>query len=92
MTTTNTVTVDLPTRFYQDHAGRDLPSGTVVKRLAKTTRVELDREAYDDLLSDARHYAGGAMDDMYADNFALASALIGSARATVRRLQAVPRP
>ncbi len=88
----DTVTVDVPTRFYEDHRGRDLPSGEVVKRLSRTTRVVLDRKAYDDLLSDAQHYAGSAMDDMYLDDFATASALIRSARATVKALRNTTRP
>lgn len=87
-----TVTVDVPHRFYEDHVGRDLPSGEVVKYLSRKVRVRLDRTAYDDLLSDAEHYGGGAMDDMYADDFASASALIQSAKATVRSLRAVDRP
>lgn len=87
-----TVRVDVPSRFYEDHVGRDLPSGSVVKRLSRTVRVDLDREGFDDLLSDAEHYASGAMDDMYADDFASASGLIRSAAATVRVLRAVSRP
>jgi hypothetical protein len=92
MTTTTTTTVDLPTRFYEDHCGRDLPGGVIIKTLSRTVRVELDRPTYDEILSDAQHYASGAMDDMYEDDFATASALIASAKATVRRLEAAPRP
>lgn len=87
-----TITVDVPHRFYEDHVGRDLPPGEVVKHLSGKVRVRLDRSAYDDLLSDARHYASGAMDDMYADDFPTASALIRSAKATLVRLRAVDRP
>src|SRR5690606_21042665 len=83
-----TITVDVPTRTYLDHAGRDLPSGEVVKTLYRHTRVVLDEAAYADLLSDAEHYASGAMDDMYQDDFATASALIASAKATVKALRA----
>jgi hypothetical protein len=93
MNNTPTVRVDVPARFFADHIGRDCSeSAVVVKRLARTVRVDLDRAAYDDLLSDAEHYGGGAMDDMYADDFASASGLIRSARATARALRAVGRP
>lgn len=87
-----TVVVDVPARFYADHVGRDLDSGWVVKHLARTSRVTLDAAAYDELLSDAEHYAGDAMSDMYADDFATASALIRSAAATVKALRAAGRP
>lgn len=87
-----TVVVDVPARFYEDHVGRDLDSGWVVKHLSRTTRVTLDAAAYDELLSDAEHYAGEAMADMYLDDFATASGLIRSARATVKALRAVERP
>lgn len=41
----NTVTVRLPARFYEEHAGRDLPSGVVVKRLAREVDVRLAARA-----------------------------------------------
>jgi hypothetical protein len=91
-TTTPTVTVDLPVRFYDDHVGRGLIAGTEVKRLARVVRVDLTAADYDELRSDADHYANGAMDDMYADDFASASALIQSAKATLKRLDAAQRP
>ena len=88
----HTVRVDLPQTFYDDHVGRDLDGGTEVKRLARKVRVDLDQDAYDEILSDAKHYAGGAMEDMYLDDFVTASAIIRSAKATAKALQAVERP
>lgn len=82
-------TVDLPARFHADHTARDLAGGTVVKRTARLVRVELDAASYDELLADARHYAAGA--DAGFDPAELGG-LIASARATVRRLLATPRP
>lgn len=90
--TAPTVTVDVPFTFHQDHVSRDLPGGTVVKRLARTVRVELDRETYDELLSDADHYAGDAMSEWVAEDFANAMGVVRSARATVKALRAVERP
>jgi hypothetical protein len=80
-----TVTVAVPPRFYDDHVARDLPGGTVVKRTARLVHVELDRAGYDELLADARYYAGDAMTEFAGDG---GLGLVGSARATVRRLLA----
>lgn len=76
---------DLPAPFYDDHVARALPAGVLVKRLARTVRVELDHESYDELLSDARHYAEAMGDAGYGD-----TGMIASARATMKRLQAAP--
>lgn len=84
-----TTTLDLPPRFYDDHVARDLPGGVVVKRTTRLVRVELNRAGYDELLADARHYAGDAMAE-YATDGGLG--LIASARTTVRRLLAAPHP
>jgi len=71
----------LPPRFYWDHVYRDLPAGVVVSETKRYVRVELTRDEYDDLLSDAKHYAYsmgvGGFDDR---------GLIASARATVKAL------
>jgi hypothetical protein len=50
------IDLDLPKRFYNDHRACGLPSGLKLKELSDKIRVRLDREAYDDLLDDARHY------------------------------------
>lgn len=81
------VIVDVPVRFYDDHVSRALRAGMVLKRLSKKTRVALDAESYDELLSDARHYADPSMGYAAED-----SGLFNSARATVRNLEAVERP
>jgi hypothetical protein len=75
--------VELPPRFYDDHVSRELPAGTEIHRTARLVTVELSREDYAELRSDAEHYAGGrasGFDD--PDLFGLVS----SARATLRRL------
>lgn len=85
-----TVIATVPERFYDDHVERDLPAGRVVKALSKNRlRVELDREAYDDLLSDARHYADPEGFDW---NDPFMRGVILSAKATVRALEKVERP
>lgn len=84
-----TITVDLPVRFYEDHVDRDLPAGTLIKQAVKFTRVELDREAYDDLLSDAEYYADSEGFDMREG---LMRGLVASARATIKKLRAVEPP
>lgn len=84
MHTTPTITrVTLPTRFYDDHDDRLLPSGTLVKRTRRSVTVDLDPEAFADLLSDARHYA-----DPVNGYAAESPGLVASARATVRALEA----
>lgn len=81
-----TVTVRLPARFYDDHDARDLPSGVVVKRLAREVDVQLDREALDDLRSDAEHYATEPEYRTYDPG------LVASARSTLNRLRGVEIP
>ena len=85
-----TVTVDLPPRFYDDHVDRELPSGIEVKRTKNYVRVILDHAAYDDLLSDALYYVDAASDMLSGSPELLG--LIASARATARRLSAMPVP
>lgn len=91
-TTTSTVTVKLPPRFYDDHRSRDCGStGRVVRAVKSYTVVELDSVAYDDLLSDAECYAEGYGYTAYdGDPFMLA--IVRSAVATLKRLRAVERP
>ena len=90
MTDQPTITIDLPTRFLDDREGRDLPIGNVIKRLKTTTRTELDRATYDDILSDADYYSDATdFDWTYDTNI---RGVILSARATLKRLQAVEPP
>lgn len=82
---TETVRVELPPRFYDDHVDRDLPSGIEVKRTKRGVTVDLDAEAFADLLGDADHYATGDFDpDLLG--------LVASARATLKRLRAITPP
>ena len=74
----------LPARFYFDHLYRDLPSGTLVSQTQRYVVVELDRESYDDLLSDADYYSNSWMFER--DLLGLCS----SAKATARILRATP--
>lgn len=74
-------TYTLPATFYFDHADRDLPAGEVVKVTKRGVIVNLDHEAYQDLLSDANYYVEVGP-DMGREYFGLVS----SARATVRAL------
>jgi len=84
LTGEQTIVVELPPVFWEDHANRGCPSGIFrefVGKSKKTIRVVVDRAAFDDILSDARHYSS----DYDRDFFGLAS----SARATVRRLEKI---
>jgi len=80
-------TYDLPKHFYWDHEGRMLPSGTVIKELANKMRVQLNKDEYDEMLSDAEHY----MDTFWIDEDRHLRGLALSARATVRALKANPQ-
>lgn len=86
VTTTATITTDVPTMFYDDHLNRGLEGGTIVKRLARTTRVELDEAAFGELLGDAWAYEDPRD---FAEDF---RGLCMSAKATARRLLAVATP
>jgi hypothetical protein len=73
----------VPARFYDDHLGRDLPSGSELRRSRAGVTVDLDREGWDDLLDDAQFYV-----DMGVSEFGSGClGLISSARATVLRMQ-----
>jgi hypothetical protein len=56
------IVVKLPRLFYIDHRDRDLPSGNLLRTIGNRVEVELDKEAFDDLISDAEHYGFGGMD------------------------------
>src|SRR5690606_38402904 len=82
-----TVTIDLPPLFYDDHVARGLLPGFVVKRLARNTRVELNRETFDDLRADAAHYV-----EMAEEFNETVPHVVISARATLRALDKAGRP
>ena len=72
----------LPRRFYDDHVYRDFWGGNVIKSTSRTITVELDREAFDELLDDARFYSEmGARE--FDRNY---SGVVKSATATVKAL------
>ena len=76
----------LPKRFYFDHLERDCASGTIDRETKTHVFVTLDRESYDDLLSDADYYSDATQFDRYLNG------LCASARATKRALLAAGRP
>ena len=51
------IQIRLATTFYDDHVSRDLSSGREISRSKTTVLVELDPEAFADMLSDAEYYA-----------------------------------
>jgi len=81
-----TVSVKLSPRFYDDHVYRDCNGGREIRRTRTYVIAELDREAYEDLRSDALYYATLENGDPYL------SGLISSARAALKRLDALALP
>lgn len=77
------MTYRIPRRFYDDHAARDLPSGTITRSTKTHHHVELNNDDHAELLSDARHYAD-ASNGWSPELFGLCA----SARATVKALTA----
>ena len=76
----------VPTLFYDDHIARDCgKTGRVVKRGKKLTLVALDRDAYDDLLTDADYYADIKR---YPDEYRDLRPIVDSAIRTLHRLKA----
>jgi hypothetical protein len=54
----DSVTVVVPSRFYNDHKFRDLPSGKVIKEYSNgKVKVVLSQKELSDLLSDAQYYS-----------------------------------
>lgn len=83
-------TYRLPTRFVWDHWSRDLPETGRSERVRENRSyvwANLDADAYDDLLSDARHYSQCA--SSFDPNL---RGLVRSATATVAALEAEGRP
>lgn len=72
--------VKLPPVFYFDHVSRELPAGRVLRETKRDVLVELTLREYDELLSDAQHYAQGWQ--FGPELFGLSR----SAAATVKRL------
>lgn len=74
--------VKVPTLFYEDHVQRDLTAGVVTNEGRVVTQVWLDTVCIDDLVGDAKLYAGFAGED-YKWN----RSLCDSARSTLRSLE-----
>lgn len=66
-----TIRVCVPARFYDDHLGRGLPSGVEVSRSSRGVVVELDRNGFIDLRSDAEFYWSGGVAEFGRDMFGL---------------------
>jgi hypothetical protein len=81
------ITISVPTLFWNDHYDRCGEEGKakVIKRGSKLTTVQLDQAAWDNLLGDADYYATQDFGVWGSD----LRGLIGSARTTLRRMQAV---
>ena len=78
-----TKTYRLPPRFYWDHVERDCAGGTLIRETKTYVEVALDRESYDDLLSDARYYSDASQFDSHYRG------LCASARATAKKLTGI---
>jgi len=81
-TTQATYQIDVPFHFWDDHADRCDSQAVVVKKLAKTIRLEITGAEIADLLSDADLYADFHGDDRQ-DNLGI----VNSAKATGRHLR-----
>ena len=79
--TTQTITIELPPRFYDSHVEWGLTAGTELHRTQKFVRVEVDRATFDSLLTDARNRAES--DDVGTKT---------SGTAALKRLEAVEWP
>lgn len=73
----------IPLMFWQDHCGRDLPGGTLVRTMGKRVEIEISSNDLAELKSDADHYANGGTD--WEDG----KALFRSAKRTLEILEKV---
>lgn len=51
------ITIDLPEKFWSDHAERALPAGECIKTIGKRVRIECTKEELMEILDDARFYS-----------------------------------
>lgn len=77
--------LSLPRRFYEDHADRELPCGTVLSRSASRVRVICSDAELEEIESDARHYAHPDVAQGMGREY---SGIVASARATVKAIEA----
>lgn len=80
----DTIVIDLPFKFWEDHKDRDLISGNCEKVKGNVVSVRLDKDAYNEILSDAKYYAS-----FIGEDFSWNRGLCLSAKATVKKLKAV---
>lgn len=81
-------TIRIPHRFYFDHLERDLDSPRVIRTTKSHLHIDPADPALDELLDDARFYAGTpGQPGIDADTPELRG-LVASARATVRAIEA----
>lgn len=82
----NAIKVKVPTLFWNDHKYRsEHIVGIVLKSGKLLTEVELTKEQFDDLLTDADYYASFKGTDDYYEN----AIIVNSAITTLKRLKAV---
>ena len=72
--------VQVPKKFFDDHAERELPTPHVIRETSRYYLVNRDDEAVPELIDDAMHYADGVDQ---ADR-----GLIASAKAVLRAFNA----
>lgn len=85
-----TVMVCVSAKFYEDHCSRGLLEGTVIRQMKAVTMLYLNKESFDDLLSDAEYYADFMIGFSDGDGYVRRLAL--SARRVVQDLNAVAVP
>ena len=54
--------IKIPRGFYDDHADRELPSPVIIKETKRNYVISRDDPAWEELLSDAQHYANDGCD------------------------------
>ena len=77
-----TYRIDVPSNFWDDHADRCDSQAVVVKKLAKTIRLDITGAEIADLLSDADYYA-----DFHGDDRQEHFGIVNSAQATGRHVR-----
>lgn len=93
-TTIDTRVYRLPPKFYEDHIARGCDGGKVLKQTRSYVEVEMDRDAFDDVHSDAVYYTDeGTVGSMVESGASIGIyGLVRSACATLRRLEEVGAP
>lgn len=74
----------LPAKFWNDHADRELPAGELVREAGSRVLVKVTCDELSEIRSDASYYADPAGPDDYEGR----AAMVRSAKATVRAIDA----